>query len=137
MALKRFSISLDNELLKRFDDIIKRKRYNNRSKVIADLIRNYLVEEEWKFEDRDSIGTINIVYDHHKRNLLNKLTEVQHKYHSQIVSDTHVHLDHNNCLEVIIVKGKTGIIKKVAEDIIKIKGIKFGKLSIATKGKEL
>lgn len=135
--LVRFGVSLPDDIVLKFDRIIKNKRYENRSKAIGDLIRNFIVEEEWKYDTKDSIGTINIVYDHHKRELLNRLNNVQHDFHKYIVSDTHVHLDHNNCLDVIIVKGKTGQIKKIADALLSIKGIKFGKLSIATRGKDL
>lgn len=137
--LTRFGVSVDDDLLKKFDEIIKNKKYENRSEAIRDLIRNLIVEEEWakKNFNNDSIGTINLVYDHHKRELLNKLNHIQHDYNKYIVSDTHVHLDHNNCLDVIIVRGKTGKLKEIADKLISLKGIKFGKLSIATIGKNL
>ncbi len=133
----RFGVSLPLEVVMKFDRIIKNKKYENRSKVIGDLIRNFIVEEQWKTGNAISIGTINLVYDHHKRDLLKKINEVQHNFYNYIVSDTHVHLDHDNCLDVIIVKGKTSKIKDIADKLISIKGIKFGKLSIATKGKDL
>ncbi len=135
--LIRFGVSLPDDLIKKFDRIIKNKKYENRSKAIGDLIRNFIVEEEWKYDNKNSIGTINLVYDHHKREILNKLNGIQHDFHEYIVSDTHVHLDHNNCLDVIIVKGKTGRIRQIADTLISVKGIKFGKLSIATQGKDL
>ncbi len=135
--LIRFGVSLPDDLIEKFDRIIKNKKYENRSKAIGDLIRKFIVEEEWKYDNKKSIGTINLVYDHHKREILNKLNSIQHDFHEYIVSDTHVHLDHDNCLDVIIVKGKTGKIKQIADALISVKGIKFGKLSIATQGKDL
>lgn len=135
--LTRFGVSIENSVLRKFDSIIKRKNYANRSKAICDMVRNMIVEEEWETGSAESIGTINIVYDHHKKGLSNVLNHIQHDYHGFIVSDTHVHLDHDNCLDVIIVKGKTKIIRRIADKLISAKGVKFGKLTIATKGKEL
>ena len=136
--LTRFGVSLDSALLKKFDALIKQKGYANRSEAFRDLIRSSLVEEEWENGGKsESIGTINIVYDHHGKELMKKLNSIQHDYHSLIVSDTHVHLDHDNCLDVIIVKGRTSRIKEIADKLISVKGVKYGKLSIATKGKDL
>jgi len=136
--LIRFGVSLDGALLKKFDKTVKSKGYQNRSEAIRDLIRTNLVEEEWEEgKNSDSIGTINIVYDHHIKGLANKLNHIQHDFHGLIVSDTHVHLDHDNCLDVIIVRGRTCRIRKIADALISIKGVKYGKLTIATKGKEL
>jgi len=134
--LTRFGVSLEDTLLKRFDAVIKRKKYSTRSKAIADMISGMIVEEQWDEGKAESIGTINIVYDHHKRGLAHALNHIQHDYHEFIVSDTHVHLDHDNCLDVIIVKGKIGKIKMIANRLISAKGVKFGKLTVATKGKE-
>ena len=137
-TLSRFGVSLDNALLAKFDRLIKLKGYQNRSEALRDLIRNHIVEEAWaNGGNSDSIGTINIVYDHHTKDLAKKLNSIQHDFHDLIVSDTHVHLDHDNCLDVIIVKGKTKKIKEIADRLISTKGVKFGKLTVATKGKEL
>jgi CopG family nickel-responsive transcriptional regulator len=135
--LSRFGVSIENSMLKKFDIIIRRKKYANRSKAICDLIRNMIVENEWEGGKTESIGTINIVYDHHKKGLSNLLNHIQHDYHDLIVADTHVHLDHDNCLDVIIVKGKTKMIRRIADELISAKGVKFGKLTVATKGKDL
>ena len=136
--LTRFGVSLDNTLLKKFDVLIKQKGYANRSEAFRDIIRTQLVEEEWENPgNSESIGTINIVYDHHGKELMKNLNSIQHDYHNLIISDTHVHLDHDNCLDVIIVKGKTKIIKEIADKLTSVKGVKFGKLSIATKGRDL
>ncbi|MFP4466114.1 MAG: nickel-responsive transcriptional regulator NikR [Candidatus Goldiibacteriota bacterium] len=134
----RFGVSLDSVLLKRFDALAEIKGYLNRSEAIRDLIRNKIVEEEWaKDSNAESIGTINIVYDHHIKNLSTVLNSIQHDFHDLIISDTHVHLDHDNCLDVIIVRGKTKKLREIADRLISVKGVKYGKLSIATKGKEL
>ena len=136
--LTRFGVSLDNGLLSKFDSIIKHKGYQNRSEALRDLIRNHIVEETWSNGgNSDSIGTINIVYDHHTKDLAKKLNSIQHDFHGLIVSDTHVHLDHDNCLDVIIVKGKTRKIKEISDKLTSVKGVKFGKLTVATKGKDL
>ncbi|HDQ25979.1 MAG TPA: nickel-responsive transcriptional regulator NikR [bacterium] len=135
--LTRFGVSIEEELLSKFDKIIKKKKYRNRSEALRDLVRSLIVEEEWLDGKAEAIGTINIVYGHHKKGLSRALTRIQHDYHTLIVSDTHVHLDHDNCLDVIIVKGRTALLKKIADELISAKGVKFGRLTIATKGKDL
>ncbi len=137
MAIKRFGISLDAFLLKRFDSLIAKKGYPNRSEAIRDLIRNSLVKEEWEYGDKDTVGAITIVYSHDTRELTDTLTEIQHHFHTSVISSMHVHLDHHNCLEVIIVKGKGKEIKKIADRLIGTKGVKHGKLSLTTTGKHL
>lgn len=131
----RFGISIDGRLLKRFDNLISEKGYNNRSEAIRDLIRNALVEEQWKLAEEDTVGTITLVYDHHTRELADKLTEQQHSYHDAIISSLHVHLDSHHCLEVVVVKGKAGEIKRLANELIGTKGVKHGKLTTTTTGK--
>jgi len=136
--LMRFGVSLESALLKKFDKILKTKGYASRSEAIRDLIRGKLVEEEWENGgNAESIGTINVVYDHHTKDLMHRLNHIQHDCHELIVSDTHVHLDHDNCLDVIIVRGSAEKIRKIADKLISTKGVKYGKLSMATKGKEL
>ncbi len=136
--LIRFGVSLEKKLLDVFDKMVKHKGYSTRSEAIRDLIREKIVTEQWeKGGSAGSIGTINIVYEHHTKGLNEKLTAIQHDYHGFIVSDTHVHLDHDNCLDVIIVKGPIGTIRKIADKLISVKGVKYGKLSVATKGREL
>ena len=113
MKLIRFGISLPENLSKRFDSLLKRKKYSNRSEAIRDLIRKSLIEE--KIEgDALVIGVLNLLYDHHKRDLQDKLTFFQHNNHKKFISTTHVHLDHKNCLEVILLKGKASEIKVLA-----------------------
>ncbi len=136
--LMRFGVSLDKGLLNVFDKMVKQKGYVNRSEAIRDLIREKIVTEQWeKGGSAQSIGTINIVYEHHTKGLNEKLTSIQHDFHGLIVSDTHVHLDHDNCLDVIIVRGAVGTIRKIADKLISVKGVKYGKLNVATKGKDL
>ncbi|MEO6307353.1 MAG: nickel-responsive transcriptional regulator NikR [Nitrospiraceae bacterium] len=134
--LVRFGVSLDDRLLKEFDRHIRRRRYTNRSEAIRDLIRDILVGQEWD-ENRVSIGTITFVYDHHVRNLTGKLTDIQHDYPGQILSGMHVHLDHDHCLEVLVVKGKGAEIRKVADALVSVKGVKHGQLTMTTTGKAL
>lgn len=135
--LTRFGISIDDRLLKRFDELIADKGYVNRSEAIRDLIRNALVEEAWARGDEETVGTVTLVYDHHTRDLADKLTEQQHSHHEAIVSALHVHLDAHHCLEVVVVKGKARSVKRLADELIGTKGVKHGKLVTTTTGKEL
>lgn len=134
--LVRFGISLDHHLLDNFDDLITRKGYTNRSEAIRDLIRDNLVEREWD-ANKETVGTITIVYDHHVPDLTEKLTTIQHDYQRLILSGMHVHLDHDHCLEVLAVRGKGAEIQKVADILIGTKGVKHGKLATTTTGKAL
>jgi CopG family nickel-responsive transcriptional regulator len=134
--LVRFGVSLDRTLLALFDRHIRRRRYTNRSEALRDLIRDRLVAEEWD-ENRDTVGTITFVYNHHVRDLTNKLTNIQHDFQGQILSGLHVHLDHDHCLEVLVVKGKGSEIRQVADALISVKGVKHGKLAMTTTGKDL
>ena len=136
MPLTRFGISLEQGLLKKFDRLIEQKRYASRSEAIRDLIRGSLVQEE---EDSggEVAGTITLVYSHDTRELTDTLTEIQHHYHSLVISTMHIHLDGHNCLEVLVVKGRSVDVKKVAHRLIGTRGVKHGKLSITTTGKEI
>ncbi len=135
--LARFGISINENLLKRFDERIAKKGYVNRSEAIRDLIRSALVEEEWSREDAETVGTVTLVYDHHTRDLSDKLTEHQHSHHEAIVSALHVHLDAHHCLEVVVVKGKAGEVRRLADELIGAKGVKHGKLVMTTTGHDL
>lgn len=135
MAIKRFGVSLDSTLLKKFDSLIAKKGYANRSEAIRDLIRDSLVKEEWEDVEKETVGTITIVYSHDTRELVDVLTDLQHHYYASIISSMHVHLDEHNCLEVLIVKGKGKDIKKIADRLIGTKGVKHGKLTLTTTGK--
>lgn len=136
-GITRFGMSIDMSLIKKFDALMTRKGYTNRSKAIQDLIREKLVEEEWEAGDQDIVGTITIVYNHHTRELEHALTDMQHKSFHQIISALHVHLDPHNCLEVLVVKGKGQDIKKIADRLIGTRGVKHGKLTMTTTGKEI
>ncbi len=135
--LIRFGISMNEGLLEKFDNIIARKGYSNRSEAIRDLIRDELVEKGWESEDEDVAGTITLVYDHHIKGLAHVLLELQHDFHELILTSTHVHLDHHNCLEVLIIKGKASEAKMVAEKLISVKGVKHGKLTITSTGENI
>ena len=133
----RFGISLDEKLLQNFDQLIEEKSYMNRSEAIRDLIRGSLVEERCGCEDQEAIGTVTLVYNHHVRDLSDKLTEQQHSHHDQIVSALHVHLDAHNCLEVLVVRGTVLTIRQIADGLIGVKGVKHGKLVLTTIGEDL
>jgi CopG family nickel-responsive transcriptional regulator len=135
--LERFGVSMEQGLLKEFDGIIDDKGYANRSEAIRDLIRNMIVEENTKLGSKEVIGTVTIVYSHDIHDLNDTLNHIQHHFHDQIISTVHVHLDEHNCMEVLIVKGKANNIKQVADKLISIKGVKHGKLTITTTGKEI
>ncbi len=135
--LTRFGISMDERLLSRFDDLISRKGYDNRSEAIRDLIRNALVEDRWAREDEEIVGTVTLVYDHHTRDLGDKLTEHQHSHHQTIISTLHIHLDAHHCLEVLVVRGTAAKVRQLADELIGTKGVKHGKLVTTTTGQDL
>jgi CopG family nickel-responsive transcriptional regulator len=135
-GLTRFSISIESELLGRYLKLTKRQGTKNRSEAVRNLMRQALVREEWS-GDSEIVGTITIVYDHHKRELMDRLTNIQHDHHDAILSAMHVHLDHHNCLEVIAVKGEASKVQKIADLLINTRGVKHGKLSATTTGRKL
>lgn len=134
--LKRFSVSLEEELLRIFDKHIQTRSYSNRSEAIRDLIRKAFIKEEWQ-SDKQVMGVISLVYDHHQHKLQEKVTLVQHDYHHQIISTTHVHMDHDNCLEVIVVKGKAQEVQELADRLTALKGVRDGNLAMSSTGKAL
>ncbi len=136
-GIARFGVSIDSQLIRKFDALIERKGYPTRSEAIRDMVRDMLVEDEWESGEQETVGTITIVYNHHTRELDHTLTDMQHKSFHQIVSALHVHLDAHNCLEVLIVKGKSQDIRKIADRLIGARGVKHGKLTMTTTGKEL
>ena len=136
--LARFGISIDQQLLDNFDRLITNKGYVNRSEAIRDMIRNALVEDQVDRADTTpTIGTVTLVYDHHTRDLSDKLTEHQHSHHDAIVSALHVHLDAHHCLEVIVVRGTAAQVKQLADGLIGTKGVKHGKLVLTTAEPEM
>lgn len=135
--LARFGISLDPRLLQQFDALIAAKGYVNRSEAIRDLIRGSLVEAQWSRDEVELVGTVTLVYDHHTRDLSDKLTEHQHSHHDAIISSLHVHLDAHNCLEVVVLKGQARVVQRIADELIGTKGVKHGKLVTSTTGQDL
>lgn len=126
----RFGISLEKGLLDEFDRLIAQRRYTNRSEAIRDLIRQDLLKKDLE-DDRDVAGAITYIYDHHQRDLLNKIIDVQHDTHDIIQSSQHIHVDHHNCLEIVAVKGKASQIKQLADTIKALKGIKHGSVTMS------
>lgn len=128
----RFGVSIDEKLLKRFDAIIEDKGYVNRSEAIRDLIRDMMVTDEISDPDAEAIGTLTIIYSHETREISERLNDVQHHYYDSIVSTTHIHLDQHNCLEVLILRGKTKTVKMLANKLLSIKNVRHGKFSMTT-----
>lgn len=133
---ERFSTSLDEALLAKFDRYIRRHDYRNRSEAVRDLIRKALIEEDWE-KGREVVGVISLVYDHHQRQLQDRLTAIQHDFYRQVVSTTHIHLDHDNCLEVVIVRGKAETVRSMARRLIAVRGVKDGHLTASGTGRGL
>ena len=128
--LIRFGVSIEKELLKKFDKKIKKEGYTNRSEAIRDRIRKDLINKETLDPKSKSIGTLTMIYNHHTGNLTDRLMNIQHDHTKEILSTTHIHIDHDNCLEVLVLKGKTKNIQKLADNIKALKGIKHGELVI-------
>ncbi len=135
-GLIRFGISLEKDLSEQFDKRIKHKAYSSRSEAIRDLIRQDLVQQQWQ-EGDEVAGAITLIYDHHKRELLNKMTDIQHDFQKVIISAQHVHLDHHNCLEIVAVKGNPSEVQKLADKLKAVKGVRHTTLSMSTTGKGL
>lgn len=133
----RFGVSMSATLLEQFDQLVSEQGYANRSEAIRDLVRDALVTREWEEGDGEVAGTITLMYDHHTVGLSDTLTEVQHEYHDLIVSTLHVHLDDHNCLENIVVRGSPGRAKQLADQLIPIKGVIHGKLTLTSTGRNL
>jgi CopG family nickel-responsive transcriptional regulator len=133
-TLSRIGVAIDSDLLDKFDSLIARRGYTNRSEAFRDLIRDELVSETWEKPDSNVVGTVTLVYDHHVRLLNEKLTDLQHQHHRSILSTLHVHLDHDNCLEVLVVRGKASTVRHIADSLISTKGVKHGRLTITTSG---
>ena len=134
--LIRFGVSLPDDLLEKFDRRIRAKNYTNRSEAIRDLIRQELIERQWQ-EGEEIAGAITLIYNHHRRELVNKLMDIQHDFGGIIISSQHIHLDHNNCLELIAVKGFPKEAQKLADRLKSVKGVKHGTLSMSTTGKDI
>ncbi|MFP4083124.1 MAG: nickel-responsive transcriptional regulator NikR [Candidatus Aminicenantes bacterium] len=135
--IKRFGVSLEAELLEKFDALVEKAGYTARSEAIRDLIRGRLVEEEWKEEKKETVGILGLVYNHEIRDLPETLTKIQHQNIQVIVSTTHIHLDRHNCLEVIVMKGQSSLIKNIAHQLISTRSVKHGKLIMTTTGTDI
>ena len=134
--LYRFGVSLDKTLLDKFDRYIKERNYSNRSEAFRDLIRQELVKKEWR-EGEDVAGAVTLIYDHHKKDLLNKITDLQHDFQKVIISTQHIHLDHDNCLEIIAVRGRPDEVTRLADALKSMKGVKHGTLSMSSTGEHI
>ncbi len=134
--LVRFGVSLEQDLLEKFDRLTKEKSYTCRSEAFRDLIRQELIQKQWQ-SGHEIAGAVTLIYDHHKRELVNKLMDIQHAFGAMIISSQHVHLDHNNCLEIIAVKGSPKEAQKLADSLKSVKGVKHGTLSMSTTGKDI
>jgi CopG family nickel-responsive transcriptional regulator len=135
--LERVGIAIGEDLLGEFDKLIAQRGYTSRSEAIRDLIRKEMVDEISGAPNSEVYGTVTLIYDHHTRLLPEKLTELQHQHHEAIMSSVHVHLDHDNCLEVILVRGKSTIVQKLANALIATKGVKHGRFMLTTSGRDL
>jgi CopG family nickel-responsive transcriptional regulator len=136
-GLTRFGVSLEAGLLERFDRMIQRKGYTNRSEAIRDLIREGLVREQWDLGTAEAVGTLTLVYNHEVRELADRLTDLQHDHYRAIVSTLHVHLDPHHCLEVLVLRGKASELKGIADRLIGTRGVKHGTFSATAEGRLL
>lgn len=135
--LTRFGVSIDSDLAAKFDNKIEQEGYSNRSEAIRDLIRDNLVHDEWNLDGSITVATLSLVYNHHTRDLSENLNSLQHDHHELIVSTLHVHIDHDNCLEVLVMRGPNNRIKKISDRLLATRGVKHGKLTMTTTGKGL
>lgn len=132
--LVRFGVSLDAELLEEFDALCARRGYASRSEALRDVIRQTLLEDKSERPDLPATGVLSLVYDHHQHDLAHQLTHRQHDAHECIVATVHVHLDHHNCLEILVLKGTAGGIGELADQLRAIRGVKYGSFTFATTG---
>lgn len=133
-GLERFGVSVEDDILSRFDELVRERGYSSRSEAIRDLMRQEFIKAEWSDPNAQVVGTITIVYEHHEHELANTLAELQHQHHDSIVCTTHVHLDPHNCLEVIVVRGASRDVRTVANTLISTRGVKHGQLVCTTTG---
>jgi CopG family nickel-responsive transcriptional regulator len=134
--LSRIGVAIPKDLLEQFDRSISERGYANRSEAFRDLIRDGLIQEKAALPNQEVVGTLTLVYNHHIRQLSDRLTGMQHDHHHQIVCSLHVHLDHANCLEVLVLRGKAEGVRGIADRLIAAKGIHHGKLTITVPPKE-
>ena len=132
--LCRIGVAIDEELLNRFDDRNTRRGYTNRSEAFRDLIRDALIQEATAAPESAVVGTLTLVYDHHVRTLSERLTEMQHEHHTEIISTLHVHLDHHHCLEVLVLRGSSERVTRIADQLIAARGVSHGRLTLTAAG---
>jgi len=133
-SLQRIGVSLEKSLLEPFDRLIERQGYASRSEALRDLIRERLTDEELADPETPAVAAVVMVYDHHQARLAQKLTELQHEHHLHTVSSMHVHIDHHNCLEVVLLRGRVGQIGRLGERIVSLKGVTLGKVHLVATG---
>jgi CopG family nickel-responsive transcriptional regulator len=134
--LERLSFTIERPLLERLETLRGEAGYGNRSEFLRDMIRGRLVDRAWEL-DHEAVGTITLIFDHHARGLNERLTDLQHDHHKIILATTHVHLDHDHCVEVILLRGRAGELRAVADGLRRLKGVLHGGLSMSSTGKEL
>ncbi len=130
-SLKRFSVSMESDLLNKFDHLVTIRGYENRSEAVRDLVREAILEHSYDDDEQMIAGSILLFYDHHQRNLLEEMTEIQHGKHHLILATTHFHLDHGNCLELIVVQGKVKDVRELSYKLTSLKGVNYGKFTVA------
>lgn len=135
--LVRFGVSMESDLLEQFDQLIEKRSYANRSEALRDLVRAAIVQEQWEHGRTRTVGVVCLVYDHEMGDVGHKLTHIQHESQVQVVSSMHVHLDHHNCLETIVLRGQAVEIRQVADHLISLRGVKLGKLVMGSTGQGL
>ncbi len=133
----RFGVSMEQDLLWRFDRLVKERGYASRSEAIRDLVRKEFVAGDWEDPKAEVVGTVSIVYEHQEHHLSDVLADLQHHHHRSIVSTTHVHLDAHNCLEVIILRGRSSLVRRIAHQLISTRGVKHGGVVATTAGNAL
>jgi CopG family nickel-responsive transcriptional regulator len=131
----RFSVSLDSGLLERFDRLIRERKYENRSKAIRDLIRDFLIEREWENLEGQVMGALTLLYSHDARGVMERLMEIQHERCANVISTMHIHLDEHNCMEIVAIKGFPEEVKEISDSLISCRGVKHGKLVMSSAGR--
>mgnify|MGYP002512715744 CR=1 FL=1 len=129
--LKRFSVSMEGSLLRKFDQLVTKRGYSNRSEAVRDLVREAILEEVWEADEQLIAGTVMLFYNHHQRNLLEEMTNIQHEWHDLIMATTHFHLNHDNCLELIVVQGKVSEVRALSDRLTSLRGVDYGKFTVA------
>jgi CopG family nickel-responsive transcriptional regulator len=135
--LVRISVSLEPDLAQQLEQLVRASRYTNRSEFVRDLVRQRLVEQEWAAARRTVIATITLVYNHHTRELSDRLVDIQHRHAAHILAATHVHLSHEMCAEMIMVRGKPALIRQLADELRQQRGVLHATVGTATTGEAL